>query len=289
MKKLKIVFVLLIVIASINIKAQSKQSFDACEVEVIGSGKDLVLIPGAVCSGEVWRTTVQQLKASYTCHIITLAGYASVPAVETTPILPQYKSALIEYMQTQTSKPILMGHSIGGFLALQIAAQEQSLLEKVIVVDALPFLLAANNPAMTEEVAKGIPVEPMVKQYTSMTDGAFKAMQKQVISSMMANEEMQEEVVSWSVASDRKTMAYTMNELMTDDLRDDVAKIEVPVLVLGAWQASYPFSAQQQQALYAGQYKAVKDLTLVMAEDAKHFIMFDAPEWYINQVKHFIQ
>lgn len=245
MKKLKIILVLFIVVACANLQAQNKKSFEAFEVEVIGSGKDLVLIPGAACSGEVWKTTVAKLKDEYTCHIITLAGYAGVPALKETPILPQYRAGLINYMIANTEKPILMGHSIGGFLALQIAAKEQSLLEKVVVVDALPFLLALNDSFMTEEAAKAFPVEPMVKQYTSMTDSIFEAMQKQVVKGMMSNSEMQEEVVSWTLASDRKTMAYTVNELMTNDLRDDIANIEVPVLVLGAWQASYFFSTTE--------------------------------------------
>jgi pimeloyl-ACP methyl ester carboxylesterase len=142
---------------------------------------------------------------------------------------------------------------------------------------------------MTEEVAKGMSVEPMLRQYTNMSDSDFRVMQKQVIRSMMANQEKQEEVVSWSVASDRRAMAYTMNELMTNDLRDDIAAIKVAVLVLGAWQPTYPFSKEQQKAVYAQQYKAIPNVRLAMADDARHFIMFDSPEWYMKQIGEFMQ
>lgn len=286
MKKLVL---LLAVFCSTLVFAQEKNLNQAFKVEVKGEGKDIIFIPGAACSGDVWNETVEVLKNTHKCHIITLAGYAGVEPLSSTPILPQYREAIMNYIKEETNKPIIIGHSIGGFIGLQLASESNDLIEKLIVVDALPFLLAASNPAMTEEMAKSYPVEPMVQQYKNMSDSAFKQMQKQVISSMMANEEMQEEVVSWSVASDRKTMAYTMNELMTNDLRDDIGKIEVPVLVLGAWQKSYPVTQEQQKKIYADQYKAIKDLKLEMASNARHFIMYDSPDWYLNQLKLFIQ
>ena len=51
-------------------------------VTVTGSGRPMVLIPGLACGGSVWDATVAHYKASYECHVVTLAGFAGQPAIE---------------------------------------------------------------------------------------------------------------------------------------------------------------------------------------------------------------
>src|SRR5689334_20013832 len=45
-------------------------------VKVVGKGRPMILIPGLMCSGDVWDTTVEHYKSSYECHVLTLAGFA---------------------------------------------------------------------------------------------------------------------------------------------------------------------------------------------------------------------
>src|SRR5262249_21240266 len=47
--------------------------------EVTGTGPAMILIPGLASSGETWTTTVAHLRTRYTCHVLTLAGFAGVP------------------------------------------------------------------------------------------------------------------------------------------------------------------------------------------------------------------
>ena len=48
-------------------------------VEVTGAGRPMILIPGFVSSGAVWKGTVDHYKDRYECHVITVAGFAGVP------------------------------------------------------------------------------------------------------------------------------------------------------------------------------------------------------------------
>lgn len=287
MKRLVFAIALLFTI-SFTLNAQTKKSYPEFEVEVTGSGPNLLLIPGATCSGAVWDETVKELSNQYTCHVFTLAGYAGAKPLEEAPILPQIEKALVNYILKEAPKPVVMGHSIGGFITLELVIQNKDLIQKAIVVDALPFLVAANNPAMTEEMAKQYPVEPMLKQYKEMSEEQFRNMQSQVVTSMLANEAYHDKVLDWSMKSDRATMAYTMNEMMTTDLRDDIAAIEIPVMVLGAWYPQSPYPKEQTEALYASQYEKLDKLQLKMADNARHFIMYDSPEWFMSQVKGFL-
>ena len=52
----------------------------AFRVEVSGTGRPMILIPGLASAGAVWQTTVAHFATRYTCHVLTLAGFAGVPA-----------------------------------------------------------------------------------------------------------------------------------------------------------------------------------------------------------------
>lgn len=46
---------------------------DRLSVEVIGSGPDVILIPGLLSSREVWRPLAERLAATHRAHLVQLA------------------------------------------------------------------------------------------------------------------------------------------------------------------------------------------------------------------------
>jgi len=83
-------------------------------------------------------------------------------------------------------------------------------------------------------------------------------------------------------------VGQAFNELLTHDLRGDIAKINSPVLVLGTWIAYKDFTTREAvEASITKQYAAVKDCKVVMAE-TRHFIMLDDPQWFYKQVDAFL-
>ena len=90
-------------------------------MRVTGSGPDVLLIPGLASSGATWDDTVKQLTPHYRCHVFTLAGFAGVPA-QPGPLLDDVDAALANYIEQKHLKsPIVVGHSLGGFIALKLA------------------------------------------------------------------------------------------------------------------------------------------------------------------------
>ena len=54
---------------------------DRMSVEVVGSGPDVILIPGFASSREVWRAEADRLKSTHRVHLVQLAGFAAGHAV----------------------------------------------------------------------------------------------------------------------------------------------------------------------------------------------------------------
>ncbi|KIO78489.1 hypothetical protein TH53_03560 [Pedobacter lusitanus] len=289
MKTLTNLFALLLISASLFAKDPATKAF---EVTITGKGQPMLFIPGATCSGEEWKETVARYGKDHECHVFTLAGYAGVAPIDTQAYLDTYKTEIISYINDKKlNKVILVGHSIGGFLSLCIAAELKDHLQKVIVVDALPFYAAVFNPnakaGFDEAKAKS-----RLANFDRMDEGKLKASQIMIASSLCADSTRWEMIAAWGAKSDHKTMAWTMTEMLGNDMRQHIASIRVPVLVMAAFKPrpDYPaFTKEYALSLYAAQYEQCKSCTVHVTPAAKHFIMYDAPEWYYQEIDTFIK
>lgn len=279
MKKL---FLSFLIFTTISAYCQHK-SF---KVEIYGNGQPVILIPGYACSGDVWKATVDNLKTKYQLHVLTLAGFAGVAAIDT-PILKTVKNDLIQYVKdNHLNKPLLIGHSLGAFMSLWAASEEPSLFSKIICVDGVPFISAISNPSITSEGIKKNPVynaEGAANNFKNMSAKQFEDNQYKAMLSMVSDTAHARLIAQWAVASDRKTLGYTFVEMSTTDLRKEIAKINIPVLVLGSTYGTKEMS----QKILSEQYKLLSNRKILIAS-TKHFIMYDDPLWFREQVKNFL-
>jgi pimeloyl-ACP methyl ester carboxylesterase len=81
-----------------------------------------------------------------------------------------------------------------------------------------------------------------------------------------------------------------MYTLLSKDLRQDIASIKAPTLLLGA---SGGFTQMAQHAavaqLYQEQLAALPSAKLKMNTQSRHFIMFDDPQWLNQQIIGFLE
>ena len=250
-------------------------------VSKTGSGKQCILfIPGFACSGDVWNETVEKLRNDYTCYTLTMAGFAG-NAPKSGASFSSWKNGIVQFIRdNHISKPILMGHSMGGGLAMAIASDYPDLPEKIIVVDALPCLAA-----MTNSNFKAIDTNdcsPLIRQITTMSETQFQQMQHAAASSLTTNKKMQEVVANWSIQSDRETFAAMYCDFSNTDLRADISRIKCPALIL---LESYFINFT---TVIEEQYKNLKEANLQYATKGLHFIMYDDTEWYLTQTSDFL-
>jgi pimeloyl-ACP methyl ester carboxylesterase len=206
------------------------------QVQVTGRGPAMILIPGLSSSGDTWTSTVEHYRGRYTCHVVTLAGFAGVPPI-VEPLLASARRDLAEYIrQERLDHPTIVGHSLGGTLALGLAAEHPDLVGPLVIVDTLPFLAGAQMQAKNLEDARAS-IAAMHAYMSNMTrqqyDDSVKA--GAATSAMVTSPRDLETLKGWGLVSDPRTVAEAMRDLMSLDLRDDVARIQSPALVLGTW------------------------------------------------------
>lgn len=254
-------------------------------VQVTGKGRPVLLIPGLNCSGAVWDETVARYRGQYQCHVVTLAGFGGVAPQQPVPahLLQEVRDQLLAYVQAQKLKqPVVIGHSLGGFLALWMAATDPTALGPLEIVDSLPFLPVAQNPAATVDNTR--PQAELMRQ--QMRTGQLPlAARRQMTASLVANTARLAQVVRWGQASDPATTGQALYDMYTTDLRPEVARIQQPVLVLGTWAgyAAYGATKASVQAVFQRQYAPLAHLTLLLSEAGKHFVMYDDAPLFFAQ------
>jgi pimeloyl-ACP methyl ester carboxylesterase len=290
MTKLSLFFLALAVtITPLISAAPSPQAF---EVTVVGKGRPMILIPGLACPGEVWNPTVDRFSNRFECHVVSLAGFAGRPPhLSKDPLLERVCDELARYIRKhKLQRPVIVGHSLGGFLTLQLAARHPDLVGELVVVDGAPFLIGLVRPGASLADAKAAAVS--MRQYFDAIDDAAN---EQMIRSgtatrpMVASEEDHARIIAWSLASDRTTVAQAMTEMYSSDLREELARIQTPTLVLATWIAYKPFVDHDGiEATFRDQFSRLPGVKISITDTARHFIMLDDPQWLWSQMESFL-
>lgn len=272
MKKLLIYFAF-----CMTVQLFAQNSF---KVEIQGKGQPILLLPGFSCKDAVFTDLKKELTRNYEVHSFTYAGFGEVSPIEF-PWLPQIKTDLQRYIQSKNlENPILIGHSMGGTLGLWLAS-ENTAISQLVLIDALPAtgaLMIPNYDSQTIQYET-----PYNEQMLKMDDPSFLSMAQQMASNMTHHQEKQKELVQWMVNADRKTYVYGYTDLLKLDLREQLHKIDIPVTILAATD---PYGKEMVKSTYKEQFKNLNHYEIKFAENAKHFIMYDQPEWFLEQIKN---
>jgi N-formylmaleamate deformylase len=260
----------------------------AFHVDISGKGKPMILIPGFASSGATWDSTVARYKGQYQCHVLTLAGFAGQPRIEA-PFLETVRKELAVYIRkNKLEKPVIVGHSLGGVLALWLAEQEPDLVGPLVIVDSLPFLAAVMNPAATSESMKPV-AEGMRKMYSGPATEETDKTTEASVRAMVTKPEDFEMIRGWGRKSDHVAMGDAMYDMMTVDLRADLNTITSPTLVIGTWIAYKQYATKEQVTQnFRLQYTKLAKYDFALSDDARHFVMLDDPKWFFQQTDAFL-
>lgn len=259
-------------------------------VVVVGSGPDVILIPGLASSRDVWAGLVGTLKATHRLHLVQLAGFAGAPPVAgaSSRVAAPAAEAIAAYIRRARLKaPAVIGHSLGGEAALMLGARHPDQVGRLLIVDALPFYSLLFDPAAT--------VAGVTPRATGFRDGMlaaspeqFAASQTAAIAGLVKTEAARPKLIAEGGASDRATVANATYELMTTDLRPELKAITAPVEVVYAYDPVYGVPAATIDATFRAAYAATPIVSFTRIEGSFHFAMIDQPEAFTRAVVAFI-
>ncbi|QSX78596.1 alpha/beta fold hydrolase [Agrilutibacter solisilvae] len=273
--------------------AASVSQFRDVQVEVIGQGRPVLMIPGLNSGADTWRDTCAALQAQRVqCHLVHLPGFAGRAAAPDRQgdFLADMRDRLLAYVADRgLERPVVVGHSLGGVLALQMALKQPAAFERLVIVDSLPFFPALRDPATTAATARPM-ADAMRAQMLAQDAAAYEQGIAATARGMVHDAAHTQKITDWGRASDRSTTAEAMHAMMVTDLRAELAQLRTPTLVLGSWAAYAPFGStlESTAAIFRTQYAALPGVRIEMSQAGYHFLMWDDPQWLQAQVHEFL-
>jgi N-formylmaleamate deformylase len=234
-------------------------------VEVYGTGPDVILIPGLTAGRDVWSGAVAAVPG-YRYHLVQVAGFAGDPArgnAEGAVVAP-LADEIGRYIQaTGLKAPAVVGHSMGGTVAMMIGARQPDRVGKVMVVDMLP------QPAGLLG-GSAVNLGPLAN---SLRDIVASPGGRRLFDSFVGGR-----------GADSDVVARAMHELANTDLTPELGRIRAPMTVV---YAADPRNQARVERSYANAYAGVP-ARLVRIDNSGHMIMYDQPARFHEALKAFL-
>ena len=246
------------------------------DVQTSGHGPPLVFIPGVATPGALWDDTVKHLRDRYECHVVSIAGFGPMAPVKTDHLLRDVRDQIIAYVRAQELiHPTLIGHSLGGALALAIGESAPDLPGAIISVDGLPFPAALRFPQVKDADEAKKAVAESRQEIEKQTAAQFA---RSSAAASPPESEYVRRINQLCGLSDPGTVAQARVELFSSDFRPQLGEIKCPILVLGALADKTPNSSRAAvEKFYRDQFATASQTRFQFFEKARHYLMIDDP------------
>lgn len=215
--------------------------------EVAGSGDPVVLVHGLSGSTRWWARNVPDLARRHRVYLVNLPGFGTLPRPGRRFVLAEATSWLLAWMEAVgLSGAHLVGHSMGGYLCLKLAARRPDVARKLVLVD----------PA-------GIPSHRTMLGHLGPL----------LLTARHARPAFLPVLVRDALCAGPLTLLKTARDLLAEDVREDLHRVAAPTLLV--WGDGDPLIPPSTGDVMRAE---IPDSRLLIIDRAGHNPMFDRPE-----------
>jgi pimeloyl-ACP methyl ester carboxylesterase len=225
---------------------------------VAGEGDSVVLVHGLSGSMRWWSRNVPALAERYRVHLVNLPGFGTVRPPRRRFVLAEAASWLLAWIEAVGLEGgvHLVGHSMGGYLSLRLAARRPEVVRKLVLVDP------AGVPSGRGMLGHLVPLLLAARYATP----AFLP--------VLARD---------ALYAGPATLLRASRDLLAEDVRGDLRRVEAPALLIwGKNDTLIPPSAGELMRA------EIPDSRLLVIEGAGHNPMFDRPREFDRALLAFL-
>ena len=221
-------------------------------------GEPVILVHGLSASSRWWVRNIPALAERYSVYLLDLPGFGIMRRFRRRFVLDELSSGIVALMDTLGIRQAhLIGHSMGGYICLRIAARHPERVKRLVLV----------SPA-------GIPHIRSVRGYLLPLLVAIRYCKPGFLPILFSD----------ALRAGPLTILRATQDLLTKDIRDALHYVVAPTLLLwGEYDMLVPpvFGDILRQE--------IKGARLLVLKQAGHVVMFDQAEQFNEAVLRFLE
>lgn len=246
-------------------------------VEEIGTGPPLLLMHGLYGSGSNWRRIAKALSDGRRVISVDLRNHGASPwaATMTYHEMAGDVVALIDRLGLEA--PAILGHSMGGKVAMTVALTQPSRVGRLIVVDIAPVSYGDRFSGFTAAM-RGVDAARASGRDEIRRTLLSTIPDERVVGFLMTNLVRQGEQYDWRI--NLMALAASMHEIGSwpDELK--TRHYDGPVAVIAGQRSDYV--GEDDRPLFQALFPRAKFATIA---DAGHWLHADQPEAFVAAVR----
>jgi pimeloyl-ACP methyl ester carboxylesterase len=258
-------------------------------------GRAVILIPGLQGGPWVWQQTIAQLQKNHVVYAVTLAGFDGMPApADGGNLFDRADASLLQLIEQQKiDKPVLVGHSLGGTLALRFAGEHADLIAGVVALDGLPIFPGMERVSAEQRQAMAAQMRDAM---AAATPEQFRAQSLGYMQKIgVIDPQLAARYAPMNARSDIQASAQYMAEDLAFDGRAGLKNANVPILEISPYNApdfSTPpmaMSEAQKTAYYQSLLANAPKAKVLSISPSRHFVMLDQPVKFQQALDGFLK
>ncbi|RYE32461.1 MAG: alpha/beta fold hydrolase [Sphingobacteriaceae bacterium] len=220
-------------------------------------------------SAKSWNWLIPFLKADFNCIALDLPGFGDEPALPE-PSIGAFTSFIIQKLERlNVESYILVGHSMSGKIAVDVAANDPNFAVKQLILvapspptieqisaDDLQQMLNHPNKMQAENTVKNITIQPVTEEQRNL-------------------------IIQNNLQTDHKTWDWWCLQGSQHSIADDAEHLFLPITVI----ASEDDPAISFKSILEETIPNLPDAKLITTKGVGHLIPIESPEWLAAEIK----
>jgi len=224
---------------------------------------EMVLIHGLGASSEIWNGVIPYLSGTFKVWTFELGGHGQTQPFAD-PTIEKEAERLAEFLKAEgIAYPTLVGHGLGGMIALQYSLDHPADVHRLVMIDSAPRQLATQE--QKADVARAL-----VENYDQFIFNRY--------SSMSPEPDITEDIVDMALRTHRVSFTSLLMSSFDYDVTSRLRELTVPLLVVGS-ELLFPNPETSKQVLHQIGFGMATSLTFKRMGLTGHYVMLERPPY----------
>lgn len=243
--------------------------------EAFGRGRPVLFLHGWLGSWRYWFPTMEAISKDFRTYSFDFWGFGDSRYKNTQESVQNYSQQVIRFLDALGIDQImLVGHSMGGMVALKTAISYPDRVDRVVTVGApiqgtsiSSLLKLIDRPFFASLFARSSWLRRSLFHFFlgETTDPAV------------------DEIIDDSVKSSANTMHYSISSLLRTDLRPELLRLRVPSLIIHGKRDDIVDPRQ------INLFGSVASAKVMLMPRSRHFPFLDEPEMFNEALIQFLK